>query len=32
MPMATQEAVGTQSIRACEKLGGVLKFYSREAA
>jgi transposase InsO family protein len=32
MPLASQEALGTQSIRTRERLGGLLKFYSREAA
>ena len=32
MPLASQEALGTQSIRTRERLGGLLKFYYREAA
>lgn len=32
MPLASQEALGIQSIRIRERLGGLLKFYSREAA
>jgi hypothetical protein len=32
MPLASQEGVGTQSIRAREMLGDLLKFYFREAA
>jgi hypothetical protein len=31
-PLASQEGVGTQSIRTRERLGGLLKYYSREAA
>ncbi len=32
MPLASQEALGTQSIRTRERLGGLMKYYSREAA
>ena len=32
MPLASQEAVGTTSIRSRERLGGLLEYYSREAA
>ena len=32
MPLASQEALGSQSIRTRERLGGLLKFYSRKAA
>jgi hypothetical protein len=32
MPLATQEGVGTHSIHAREKLGGLLEYYSRETA
>ena len=32
MPLASKESVGIQSIRTRERLGGLLKFYSREAA
>lgn len=32
IPLASQEAMGTQSIRMRERLGGLLKFYYREAA
>jgi len=31
-PRASQEALGSQSIRTRKRLGGLLKFYSREAA
>ncbi len=32
MPLASQEALGTTSIRSRERLGGLLKYYYREAA
>jgi len=32
LPRASQEALGTQSIRSRKRLGGLLKDYSREAA
>ena len=32
LPLASQEALGTQSIRTCERLCGLLKYYHREAA
>ena len=32
MPLASQEALGSQLIRSQERLGGLLKFYNREAA
>ncbi len=32
MPLESQEALGIQSIRTRKRLGGLLKFYSREAA
>jgi len=32
MPLVSQEALWTQSIRTRERLGGLLKFYSRKAA
>ena len=32
MPLASQEDLGTQSIRTRERLGGLLKYYYREAA
>lgn len=32
MPLVSQEAVGTPSIRTRERWGGLLKFSSREAA
>ncbi len=32
MPLASQEALGTTSIRSRERLGGLLKYYYREVA
>ena len=32
MPLASQEPLGTTSIHSCERLGGLLKYYSRAAA
>jgi transposase InsO family protein len=32
MPLASQEPLGTTSIHSCERLGGLLKYYYREAA
>ena len=32
MPLAIQEALGPQSIRTRGRLGGLLKYYSLEAA
>jgi len=32
IPLASKEGFGTQSIRSRERLCGLLKFYSREAA
>ncbi len=32
MPLASKESLGIQSIRTRERLGGLLEFYSREAA
>jgi len=32
IPLPSQEALGTSSIRTRERLGGLLKFYYREAA
>ena len=32
MQLATQEALCTASIRSRERLGGLLKYYTREAA